>query len=177
MDWNKWSCRVVLREKLCIDRVDLAWYRRYMRTFSRLVNFATVAGSLAAILVTIIAVMSPALRNFLAYGTAAEAIVPAGVLLAFYVTILSFVFLLKVFVIDDEATPRKRAKKKLLADALFRLASLLRRLALALSSWLELSKLPLFRVQPLNVFLIPQHQAHISLSPCWPQGYPHTHYA
>ena len=148
-----------------------------MRTFSRLFNFATVAGSLAAILVTIIAVMSPALRNFLAYGTAAEAIVPAAALLACYVTILLFVFLLKVFVIDDEATPRKRAKK-LLADALFRLASLLRRVALALSSWLELINLhSLFRVQPLNFVLIPQHQAHISLSPCWPQGYPHTHYA
>ena len=148
-----------------------------MRTFSRVFNRLIVAGSLAAILVTIIAVMSPALRDALAYGTAAEAIVPAGVLLACYVTILSFVFLLKVFVIDDEATPRKRAKK-LLADALFRLASLLRRVALALSSWLELTNLhSLFRVQPLNAFLIPQHQAHISLSPCWPQGYPHTHYA
>ena len=143
-----------------------------MRAFSRLFNFATVVGSLATILVTVIAVMTPALRDALAHGNAQEAIVPAGVLLACYVTILSFVFLLKVFVIDDEATPRKRAKK-LLADALFRLASLLRRVALALSSWLELTDLhSLRRVQPLNFVLIPQHQAHISLSPCWPHGHP-----
>ena len=102
---------------------------------------------------------------------------PAAALLACYVTILLFVFLLKVFVIDDEATPRKRARR-LLADALFRLARLLKRVALALSSWLELTNLhSLLRVQPLNVFLIPQHQAHISLSPSWPRGYPHTHYA
>ena len=109
------------------------------------------------------------------HGDARAALLPAGALLASYSTILIFILTLKAFITDD-TTPRKRAKR-FIADALFRLERLRQRVTMAVAAWLELIKLPLFRVQPLNAFLIPQHQAHISLSPCWPQGYPHTHYA
>ena len=108
------------------------------------------------------------------HGDARAALLPAGALLASYSTILIFILTLKAFITDD-TTPRKRAKR-FIADALFRLERLRQRVTMAVAAWLELIKLPLFRVQPLNVVLIPQHQAHISLSPSWPQGHPHTTY-
>ena len=110
------------------------------------------------------------------HGDARDALLPASILLASYSTILIFILTLKAFITDD-TTPRKRAKR-LLAVVLFRLERLRQLVTMAVASWLALINLhSLRRVQPINVVLIPQHQAHISLSPCWPQGYPHTHYA
>ena len=124
----------------------------------------------------VIAVMSPALRNALAYGTAAEAIVPAGVLLASCATVLLFLLVLKAFVLDDTAPTRPA--KRVVAAALLRLANLLTRAATAFMSWVAQSgPLRPFRVEPLNLRLN-LHQVVKGPSPCWPQGHhPHTTYA
>ena len=101
---------------------------------------------------------------------------PAGALLMCYVTVLLFVMVLKAFVTDG-TTPRKRAKK-LLADALFRLAQLLKRVATAFMNWLEkIALIACSGVQLLVLCFVLHHRVVRGPSPCWPQGYPHTHYA
>ena len=150
---------------------------RMMEKIRALADRIILGAALLALPITLVAVMTPTMRNALLRGDAQEALLPASIVLASYVVLTLFVFILKILVIDDDTTPLNASRIRIV-NALLWLALQARYVSRALLRRLRLRRqLPSAGPQTSRRFH-PSYQPKSPLTPpeYWPHGRPSTIY-